>query len=101
MHKDFGFGWVQIGVNDCEWVPLGALGHMHAAGCKNKTSRDKIGHAGYVFAMYGQGKFPGHHVLWILPKMINNEYKLAMVHKDGCNRMYDHEGTEKTKQKEH
>ena len=43
-----------------------------------------------IWALHGRGKFPGHHVLWVLPKMIKNGCRWVITDAYGCNGGYAH-----------
>ena len=81
---------VHMGAYGCIWV------HMNALGCRgmekqaNKASRCHIGPCSPGFGSYGRGNFPGHDVLWHLPKMKKNGCKWVTMGADGWDRVRHH-----------
>ena len=78
---------------------MGALGPRVHGHHKNKVSRGHAWSYTSQFGTYGRGNFPGHDVLWIMPKMSNNGFKGVILHKDGCYGAYYHGGKRKNKEK--
>ena len=72
---------------------MGALGRMGHGEHKNKPKRGHLRSRKPEFGTYGRGNFPGHDVLWLLPKMVKNECAWVMMDKDGCNGTCENEGT--------
>ena len=56
-----------MGAHGCGWVLWGAGG---TGGHENKASRGHLGPNRSGFGSYDRGNFPGHDVLWFLPKMV-------------------------------
>ena len=59
-------------VHGCIWVHMGALGCRGMGEQENKANRGHLGPCRPGFGSCGRGNFPGHDVLWYLPKMVKN-----------------------------
>ena len=56
---------VQMGVDGCKWVRMGALGRRGHGEHTNKVRRGHLGSSWSEFGpYYGRENFPGHDVLW-------------------------------------
>ena len=95
IHWNIGCTRVKMGANGYWWMLMGALGYRGHGEHTKKASRVHLGPRRWVFASYGRGNFPGHDVLCVLPKMINNECRWMRIGSDGCNRMCVHERKQK------
>ena len=72
-----------MGVNGCGWILMDALIHVGHGEHKNKAMRVHKGSRSSGFGTYGRGNFPGHDVLWVLPKMVKNGCRWVMMDNNG------------------
>ena len=71
---------------------MSALGPMAHGEHKNKVKGGHLRCCWSGFGSYGQGNFPGHDVLCVLPEMVKNEFIWVFMHMDGCNRAHGNGG---------
>ena len=88
-----------MGVDGCGWVRTRALGPRAHSKHKNEVNGGHSWSHSSRFGSYGRGNFPGHDVLWIMPKMSNSGFKWVMLLKDGCYGAYYRGGRRKNKKK--
>ena len=76
---------VQTGAIGCEWVRMGALGRRGHGEHKNNARVGHLRSRGSGFGTYGRGKFPGHDVFVVLPKIDKNGHRWVIMGRDECN----------------
>ena len=74
---------------------MGVLGHRDHRGTQKQGRQNQKTIVQGIFVTLWPGNFPGHNVLWVLPKMLKNAYRWVMMGKYECNGVYDHGGEKK------